>query len=247
MARAYNLWLHPRVPRAFPRTDGGIGPPRGANRARSKRDRGRSRDEPRSLARPSILFAEGQEFWPRGIRSDVEDAGAHRSVSAPRTAGTASGSARGPREEEATGSSRVRRGEARCTRDALTSTVASSAAERTSGSPTHGASLSRARPCRAIAFVLFPHRRHPPPLPPPASSTIGDPFHRLGPPREPLSFFLSLRRGMGRSRTPNLMGETQGIEVAGSFRRKYHVGRTDRHPREGGRERGGGPTPERDG
>jgi len=34
------------------------------------------------------------------------------------------------------------------------------------------------------------------------------------------------------------MGETQGIEVAGSFRRKYHVGRTDRHPREGGRERG---------
>jgi hypothetical protein len=163
-----------------------------------------------------------------------------RRSSEPGLRGLLRGSARGPREEEATGSSRVRvRGEARCTRDALTATVASSAAERASGSPAYGASLSRARPCRAIAFVLFPHRRH---LPPPAAPTIGGPLHRLGPPREPRFFFLSSRRGMplGRSRTPNLMGETQGIEVAGSFRRKYHVTRE----REG---ESGGPTPERDG
>lgn len=93
--------------------------------------------------------------------------------------------------------------------DALTLTVASSRAECRSGLLTHGTSLSRSSrvPLSTLSFY------HPPFLPAPQGA-LSSPFDRSLPRGRLGKIVFSLRRGIPRrTRTPNLMGETQRIEV----------------------------------
>jgi len=155
MARAYNLWLHPR---ASPRT---------------------ARIAHRTRARPEILC-----FFFFFCRRNARILAARNSVRIHRSSSKDSRLLRRKRLVPSRVAESWRSSvHARCTHD-----------DRGSGAPTHGASLSRARPCRAIAFVLFPHRRHPPPssrpscdrwsLPPPRAAS-GTSFFLLVAARHP--------------------------------------------------------------